>query len=484
MGGPWGKIVQDPKNIDEPPWPEPRYAWYVVGVLTVAYTFSFVDRQILALLVGPIRRDLGISYTQISLLQGLAFAIFYTLLGVPIGRLADRKSRRGIIAIGIAVWSVMTAACGLAKSYGTLFLARMGVGVGEAALSPPAYSIVADYFPPEKLARALSFYSMGIYIGAGLAFIMGGAVVALVSDVGTWDVPIIGEIYPWQMTFFAVGLPGLLVVGLMATVKEPLRRGLLRTEEEGEVQAPREVPLGEVMAYIRQRWKAYGLMFVGISMMSMMGYGTGNWAPEFVFQTYGMATSEFAFYYGSVVLIFATSGIVCGGWIAERLLKRGYRDANLRVIVGVAVLTIPFGVMAPLASDLTWLTILGIPLVFMAGMPFGVGPAAIQIITPNQIRGQVSAIYLLVINIIGLGGGPFVVAWITDYVFGYDQALGYALSILHGVAAPIAVICVGLSLKYYRELDREAQSWRYGGGTSPSDGRTQASDTAKDQISG
>ncbi len=453
-----GKLA-GPRHSEIPPWPKPAYAWYVVGVLTLAYTVSFVDRQILALLVGPIRRDLQITDTQISLLQGFAFALLYTVLGLPIGRLADHRSRRGIIAVGIAVWSLMTVFCGMAKSFWTLFLARTGVGIGEAALSPPAYSIVADYFPPERLAKALSFYSMGIYIGAGLAFIVGGGVVALVSETGQWTLPVIGTIYPWQITFIVVGLPGFLVVALMATIKEPVRRGLLSAAETKASTGSDVVPMREVISFVLKRWRTFGPHFFGISMMSLMGYGTGAWLPEYAIRTFGTARSEIAVYYGIVILVFATSGIVFAGWLAEKLMQRGYKDANLRIIIGVALLTTPLGIMAPLAPNLGWLAILGIPVVFMAGMPFGIGPAALQVIVPNQMRAQISAMYLFVINIIGLGFGPTFVALITDKVFGYDGALKYSLSILHGTAAPIAAFVLWFGLKHYRESYGEATKW-------------------------
>ncbi len=192
------------------------YGWYVVVVLMLANTIAFVDRHILSLLIEPIRRDLGLSDTQIGLLAGFAFAIFYTILGVPIARLADVRSRRAIIATGIFLWSLMTAVSGLARNYLQLFLARIGVGVGEAALGPAAYSIIADYFPPEKLARAIGLYAMGLYAGAGLAMIGGSAVVSLTSGAGPIDLPLIGTVKPWQLAFFIVSLPGLIVVALMA----------------------------------------------------------------------------------------------------------------------------------------------------------------------------------------------------------------------------------------------------------------------------
>ena len=190
-------------------FPAPRYAWYVVAVLALANTSAFVDRQILGLLVGPIRRDLGVSDTQMGILYGLAFALFYTLLGIPIARAADRGSRRTIIAIGIALWSVMTVLCGVAQTYDQLLLARLGVGVGEAALAAPAVSLPSDYFPAERRATALSVYSLGIYLGAGLANLVGGALLARLGADATVVWPVVGEIRSWQGAFVVVGLPGL-----------------------------------------------------------------------------------------------------------------------------------------------------------------------------------------------------------------------------------------------------------------------------------
>jgi len=204
--------------------PSNAYAWYVVAVLTLTYTVSFIDRQIMSLMIEPIRRDLNITDTQVSLLIGLAFAVFYTLLGIPIARLADRRSRRTIIAVGIATWCFMTAFCGLARSYAQLFLARVGVGVGEAALSPSALSIISDYFPKRTRGRAIAVYNTGISLGTGLAMIVGGALVAHVMVSPPVRLPFVGELYAWQTVFMLVGLPGLFLALLMFTVREPRRR--------------------------------------------------------------------------------------------------------------------------------------------------------------------------------------------------------------------------------------------------------------------
>lgn len=230
------------------PYPRPRYAWYVVGVLMVAYVFSFIDRQILNLLVGPIRRDLGISDTGMSVLMGFSFAVFYTAFGLPLGRIADSRSRRGLIGFGMAFWSLMTAACGLAQRYWQLVLLRIGVGVGEASLSPAAYSLIMDYFPPARRSLAISVYSMAIYLGAGLALLLGGVVIQVTSVAPSVGVPLLGEIRSWQAVMLAVGLPGLLAALLLLTVREPLRRG------NAGAGAP---PVRVVVAYFRANLRTF-----------------------------------------------------------------------------------------------------------------------------------------------------------------------------------------------------------------------------------
>ncbi len=219
-----------------------RYAWYVVGVLTLLYAFSFIDRQIFSLLVGPLRRDLHIGDAKMSLLIGFRFALFYTFFGIPLGRLADIYSRRLIIATGLVLWSGFTASCGLAQTFETMLLLRMGVGVGEAALSPAAYSLITDYFPRERLATALSVYSMGIYVGSGMAYLLGGLVVAYASTQAMWTIPLLGAVHPWQIIFLMVGLPGIAVAPLLFTVNEPaVHRGAGRRST---------VPMRQVFSYI------------------------------------------------------------------------------------------------------------------------------------------------------------------------------------------------------------------------------------------
>ena len=442
----------------EAPYPPLRYAWYVVAVLTFVYVFSFIDRQILNLLVRPIRRDLGISDTQMSLLMGIGFAFFYTLCGIPLGWLVDRKSRRSIIAVGFIFWSIMTAGCGLARNFVQMLLLRMGVGVGEAALSPAAYSLIADYFPKERRATAISVYSMGIYIGSGLAFLLGGMVVSLAEAKGTWHVPLVGETRPWQVIFFIVGLPGVLLAALMYTVREPVRRGLKMIKTADGTVRQAQVPFRETWAYILSNWKTFLCHTIGFALLSFSSYGSSAWIPTMFQRNYGWTASKAGIVYGLIVGIFATLGVAAGGWWADRMQARGVRDATMRVGFWVAVLWFPTGMLYPIVPDANWAALLLIPSALLASAPFGVAPAAIQQIMPNEMRGQASAVYLFVINLIGLGIGPTAVAMTTDYVFRNDNAVNYSLLIVCTIAHIVSGVLLWVGMKPFRDsLDRLKQ---------------------------
>ncbi len=428
---------------DATPWPPRPYAWYVVGILTLAYTVSFIDRQILNLLVEPIRADLQITDTQVSLLQGLAFAIFYSVLGVPIARLADRGNRRNIIAAGIFLWCLATATCGLARNFVQLFLARIGVGVGEAALSPPAYSMIADYFPPNQLARATGAYALGVYSGAGIAMLVGGAVIQMITAAGPVSLPIVGDMRPWQLAFIAVGLPGLLVGALMFTIKEPRRRG---TTEAVESSAGR-VPFKEVLQFMGTEWRFFVSIFSGLSLIGMVIVAILSWMPTYFIRLHDWSASDVGYRYGLVLLLFGTSGSFLGGWMADFLTSRGFRNAPVLTAAGVSALALPFAVaMALLSSDMWSLAAL-IPATFLLASPVGLTSAAVQLVTPNRMRAQVTAIYFLVVALIGSGFGPLTVAICTDFLFADDMAVGKSIALVCGVLTPLGVLFLFLGLR-------------------------------------
>ena len=431
-------------------YPSSLSAWTTVTILMIAYVLSFIDRQILNLLVEPIRRDLVISDTQMSLLMGLSFALFYTICGIPLGRLADTRNRRGLIAIGVLFWSAATAACGMAKLYWQFLICRIGVGVGEAALSPAAYSLIADSFPPERRATAISVYSMGVYLGSGIAFLLGGLVIQFASAQGNVVLPVLGEVRPWQLIFLILGVAGVLFTLLMLAVREPARRG---------VGAGVAVPLAEVGRYIRSNRRTVLCHNFGFAGLALAGYGSAAWIPTFFIRTYGWDAGQVGIVYGSIVAVFGCLGIVFGGRLADRLARRGRDDANMRVGLYAAIGALPFVLAFPLMPDALWASVLLAPAVFCLSMPFGVAPAAIQEIMPNSMRGQASALYLFVITLIGLGIGPTAVALVTDFVFADDNALRYSLLIVTALAVLSSIILLARGLAPYRDSVERLQQW-------------------------
>lgn len=431
-------------------YPSSARAWATVAILMVAYVLSFVDRQILNLLVEPIRRDLAINDTQMSLLMGLSFALFYTVCGIPLGRVADTRSRRGLIAVGILFWSAATAACGMAKLYWQFLLCRIGVGVGEAALSPAAYSLIADSFPAERRATAISVYSMGVYLGSGLAFLVGGLVIQFASAQCDVTLPVLGEVRPWQLIFLILGVAGVFFTLLMLAIKEPVRRG---------AGAGVAVPLSEVGRYIRANRRTVLLHNFGFAGLAFAGYGSAAWIPTFYIRTYGWDAGQVGIVYGCIVAVFGCLGIVFGGRLADLMAKRGRSDANMRVGLYAALGALPMVVLFPLMDSAFWASMLLAPTVFCLSMPFGVAPAAIQEIMPNSMRGQASAIYLFVITLIGLGVGPTAVALVTDFVFADDNALRYSLLIVTTLAVLMSIILLAKSLKPYRESVTRLEQW-------------------------
>jgi MFS family permease len=425
------------------PWPSPATGWYAVFVLTVVYILSFIDRTILSLLVGPIRADLGLTDTQLSLLHGFAFAIFYTTLGIPIALLADRLNRRNIIAFGVAFWSLATAACGLARTFGGLFWARVGVGVGEAALSPSAYSMIADYFPPHRLSRAVAVYTVGAFAGAGLAFLIGGAVVGSVTTAGSVMWPIVGELKPWQLVFMLVGLPGLPMALWMLTVREPPRR---KPPATGRLRAA----LAENLRYMRSHWQVYVSHFAGFSLIGLVFNGAIAWLPAYLMRVHGLAPSSSGLWLGAILLVAGVAGVLSGGWFADRMSAAGRTDATLRVGVYSAIAALPFAATATLAPSLPLALVLIAGLLYATTLPYGAAAAALQIVTPGRMRATASAIYLCILNLTGIGLGSMLVALATDRLFGSDLAVGESIALVGAVCAPLAALTIAWGLPHFR----------------------------------
>lgn len=418
--------------------PRGGYRWYVVFVLIVAYTFSYIDRSILSLMVGPIRTSLGITDVQLSLLHGLAFALFYTVLGIPLGRLVDSRRRTTLVAVGVALWSVMTAVCGLARTFSQMFLARIGVGVGEAALSPASYSMLSDWFSGKELTRALSLYSAAVYVGAGLATLLGGT---LIASIAPFDAGALGVLEPWRVVFLLVGLPGLAIALLTLSLREPARRGLTSAAMP---------PLGEVIQYVWRRRGAYGWLMAGLSAHGLMWNGVGAWTPANLMRNYAWTPAEVGVRYGTAMLILGPAGVVFGGWLAGKMRDAGRVDANVRIGIVSCIAVLPFGVLGPLAPT-GWLALAGASgFIFAGTMPYGGAAAALQDLSPNRMRGQVSALYLFCLNLTGIGLGPTVVALFTEHVFGGDASVRYGISLVVALSAPAAALLLMRACRSFR----------------------------------
>ena len=389
------------------------------------------------------KRDLHLSDTQMGMLMGFSFAIFYTTLGIPAGLMADTKNRRNIIMWGIAIWSLMTALGGMASNFGQFFLSRMGVGIGEAALSPSAYSMITDYFPKKKLATALSVYSMGIYIGSGIAVLIGGVLAELSKEPGMINIPIVGQIYPWQIIFFLIGIPGLLIALLMLTVKEPARTGLI----DGQNKAT----FSEVMAYIKLHRVAFVLHSLGTGLIAMITYSSINWVPTILQRVHDWSPQKVGIWFGFSIAIFSTLGIILGGRYADYLTKKGHLDADLRTARISAIALLFLGCFFPWfkTGEATFWII--IPMNFFGAFPFGATVAAIQKLMPARMRSLGSAIYLLILNMVGLGLGPVFTGAITQYIFKDEKMVGFSLMIVAILASISSIICFSIALKPYCE---------------------------------
>lgn len=452
---PNGRRRDGPAAADAARYPSAGYAWYVCAVLLLAYIFSFLDRTIVSLLVIPIEHDLGLNDTALSLLQGFSFALFYALLGLPIARLVDARDRRAIVALGIALWSVMTAACGLAQRFWQLFLARVGVGAGEATLLPGATSLLADYFPPRRRGLALGVFAAGIYLGAGLALIIGGLLLRLLAGRAV-DLPVLGALHPWQAVFMAVGAPGLLVALLMAaTVREPMRLGTARSQGAG-------LPLGEVAGYFRRNITTVLCHNLGFTLLAFASYAATAWIPTIFMRVHHWSAAAIGLRLGAIALVVGPLGTVAGGWLADRFEARGSRAGKLLVgLIAALGLVVP-AIAFPLVANPDLSLVLLVPFLFFTSAVWGLSPAALQEIMPNEMRGQATALYTGLVNLVGLGLGPASVAILADYVFRDPQRLNLACAIVTPLAGVLAALLFALGREPYRRtrdrLERGARA--------------------------
>lgn len=421
------------------PYPSRKRAYTVIAILWLVTIFSQLDRQLPALLVQPIKGALKLSDTNFSFIQGYAFAITYTLMGIPLGRLVDCTNRRNLIIAGLGFWSVATILSGLAQSLGHLALARVGVGIGEAVLAPAAYSIIADYVSPERRGRALAIYYISLAIGAGASMVLGGLVMRLVPSTGI-EFPIFGNLQPWQATFVLAGLPGIPLMALLLFVREPERRET-KDSLSGEFR--------EFVAYVFAQGATFSRLITVTTLNSVVGYGVLAWAPAHFQRRYGMAPTELGPKLGIVIAASGLGGALVSGWLSDRWVKHGLPSARFRVTLFAFLISALPAVLWPLMPTAEFgLALLGI-LLFGLCISQAAGPAAIQDIVPNNMRGQSIALYLLVAGLLGIGFGPTSIALVTDHVFHDEQALRWALVAISAPAVLIALWASWSGQKHY-----------------------------------
>lgn len=424
--------------------PSLRYAWYVVLALTAIYMLSYMDRVILSLLVAPMKRDFGISDTQVGLMQGLAFALFYTLVGLPMGRIADTRNRRNLIAAGVVLWSFFTALCSMAGSFWPLFFARMGVGVGEASLSPSAYSLISDYFPKEKLGAAISVFYMGVFLGTSASLLLTGSVIDALSHTPLVTLPVLGTIASWRVTFLMFGLPGLLFALLAYTIREPARRDLALLSAGGT-----RLGFRDSFVEIRKRTRSLLGISMGSVFQAIPAYALISWTPTFLQRVHGWTAGQSGRGLAALLLTCGCAGMFAGGRMSDYWQKHGRAEGPLRVgvVCGFGTLLLAAAYLPSQVSVTFWL--LG-PGIFFVSLAMGTSPAALQRIFPNQVRGQVSAFFLFLLNLGGLGLGTLVPGYFDDHLFHDPKMIGTSLALTIAVSSVLMLIAFRATYAPYR----------------------------------
>ena len=388
------------------PYPNRRYAWFVVFTLILASLIAFIDRQVVAIVVEPMKADLGVGDTEIGWLYGV-FALFYAVAALPIASMADKRSRKHIIAIGIFLWSLMTIACGLTKSYWQIFLARIGVGVGEATLSPSTTSLIGDYFPREDIPLALSIFQTGPIIGTGIAFVIGGFVLQLVQGADPVVWPIVGALEPWQLTFVYVGLPGLILAGFFLLIREPTRRPV-PPSESSEWQ--------QLVEFYRQNRATILFHHLGFVSLVLTGYAFVFWSVTFFTRVHGVPAAEASQTFGWIFIVFGPMGPLLAAYLARILSQRGHYDANITAGMVGGILTIPSVLLIQVAPTPFWAFVCYAPALLAVNSPFGIAAGALPVITPANLRARVAAVYMLT-GAVGMMFGPPLAGAFNEYIF-------------------------------------------------------------------
>jgi MFS family permease len=431
--------------VSRPVLQDNGYAWCVLAFLTLAYTLAFIDRQLLNLLVDPIKQDLLLSDTRISLLQGLAFMATYIAFGPLFGRWADMGNRRNILVFGVTLWSTFTLLCGMASSFWGLFLARAGVGAAEACLAPAAWSLLSDYFSRERLPRAMSLFLVAPYLGGGLALITGGAVIGTLAGLDglpAW----LAAFTPWQLTFIVVGMPGILLGLSMFVIREPAR-----SKAGGAGVDDRAYTLREVLAFLVARRDFYARFYVGVSLLVIILYALPAWMPAFLMRHHGADAATVGYHYGILVVVMGSVGVLSGPFFGRWLMSRGHGDAQVRAAAIACLGVIPFCAALPLVPSYQWALVMAAGATFFYSLPQAMCASALQMVTPNRMRGVAVSLYVFAISVFGLGLAPTAVALVTDLGFRDTARVGESLAIVCVLCAATGAWLLFTALPRYRE---------------------------------
>ena len=422
------------------PWPESRVAWYAVGVFALVLMFGQLDQGVIGLLIKDIKTDFNLADWKIGMLTGLAPSLFFVVIGIPLSRFVDTHTRKYVLAAGIGVCSVMTTLCGLAQSFWQLFILRVFVGGGTAVNGPGSYSMLADFFSRQRLPSAIYVLQIGFILGSGVPLILGAYALTQLSGVPVqnWGGLVI---HHWQMVFMAVGLPALIGALLLLTVPEPPRRGVVQGGHQAQ-------SLWSIIGYLFRHWRLYGPMFFGLAFSAMETYGTLQWRVPFLSRTYGWSAAQAGYVTGLANIAFQFLGLLIGSWFTAWMARK-YDDANVRVVAIMYTLTPIFAVLGPLMPN-AWLAILCAALTGLFGLA-GASPqnAAIQSVTPNQMRGQVTALYLFIFTVVGQGLGPVFIGLFTDFVIRDESNLRLAMAGTAAFMTPLAALIIWLGVKPY-----------------------------------
>jgi MFS family permease len=429
-------------------YPSRASAYYTLAMLTIASFLSFLDRTILNLVVGPIEHDLHITDTQMGILQGFTFTIFFTLTAIPLGWIVDRTARRNLMIIGIALWSVMTILSGLSNSYGELLLARIGVGVGEATLIPASVSMLPDYFPPNQRGRAFGVLSVAAIVGTSGSYFLGGLILHALAGPGPVAFPLLGNLAVWQATFVIVGLPGLVMALLLFTVREPKRLG--------EPQAANQTSAESFLRYVKRRPMAFVCVWGAYTMTTYVAYCFISWAPTLMARNFGTTPGQFGNMVGLPSALIGLAACLLTGYLGDRMTMSRQRGGRFRITIIWAFGMIPVLLLLTLSHNFAFAAVGYVFGTFFNSLTFGSAYAVMQEIVPPRMRGRATSSWYFFNSLIANGLGPLIPALATEKILGAQSLLGLGIILASAPAILLGFVFPWLGMGPFEKARADA----------------------------